>query len=70
MIRTIEAIELTIDLAQFALDTEADDGFLDFAMEEVVERISMQAEHLENTSRALVNQAKQLKADVETRLES
>ena len=70
MIRTIEAIGITREFARDAYEIDPSDPDFYFYLETVARNIFMQAEHLENTSRALVEQAKQLKADIGTRLES
>lgn len=65
MIRTIEAIELTIGLAESARDENLEDGYLEFAMDQTARRISMHAEHMENTIIALETKAKQLQRDID-----
>ena len=68
MKNTIEAIEITKELAQDAQEIDSSNPHFDFCLETITRNISMQAEHLENVSRALVSEAEQLEADVETRL--
>lgn len=64
MIRTIEAINLTIDLAESAQDENLEDGYLELAIDQTVSRISLHAEHMENTIVASELEAKQLQSDI------
>ena len=64
MIRTIEAIGITRAFAQDFYGIDPSDPHFDFCLETVTRNIFMQTKHLENTSRALVFQAEQLKAGV------
>lgn len=61
MIKTKEAIQITREFARDMQEIDAADPHFDFVLETITRNISMQAEYLENTSRALVFQAEQLK---------
>lgn len=65
MKNTREAIEITREFAGDMREIDATDPHFDFVLETVARNISMQAEHLENTSRALVTQAEKLQIDIE-----
>lgn len=60
MAKTIEVIEITREFARDMQEIDAADPHFDFVLETVTRNISMQAEHLENTSSELVRQANDL----------
>lgn len=70
MIRTIEAIKITRGFMADAWDIYPGHPNFAFYLRTATRNISMQAEHLENVSRALVTQAERLQIDIENSLVS
>ncbi|GEM_PF-5690313 len=70
MIRTKEAIGITRELIRDAREVYPGHADFEFYLKTIARNALIQSEYLENTSRALVFQAEQLKADVETRLKT
>jgi len=63
-----EAIELTRAFMGDAQDIHPNHPDFDFYMSTVARNISMQSEHLENISRALVTETEQLTIDIKQKL--
>lgn len=70
MIRTKEAIGITRELVRDMQEIDPGHADFEFYLKTIARSALIQSEYLENTSRALVFQAEQLKADVETRLKT
>ncbi len=68
MTTTIEAIGITREFMADAWDIYPGHPNFAFYLRTAARNISMQSEHLENVSRALITEAEQLKVDVESQL--